>query len=37
MSEKKIVSLFENPGLLIDIKNVWENIKLPNYISKWSL
>ena len=37
MSEKKIVSLFENPGLLIDIKNVWDNIKLPNFISKWSL
>ena len=37
MSEKKIVSLFENPGLLIDIKNVWDKIKLPNYISKWSL
>ena len=37
MSEKKIVSLFEKPSLLIDIKNVWDNIKLPNYISKWSL
>jgi len=37
MSEKKIVELFKNPSLLINIKNIWNEIKLPNYISKWSL
>ena len=37
MSERKIVELFKNPSLLINIKNIWNEIKLPNYISKWSL
>ena len=37
MSERKIVELFKNPSLLINIKNIWNEIKLPNFISKWSL
>ena len=37
MSKKKIINLFENPSLLIDIKNIWDKNKLPAYISKWSL
>ena len=37
MSAKKIIDLFENPSLLIDIKNIWNKNKLPAYISKWSL
>ena len=37
MSERKIVELFRNPSLLINIKNIWNEIKFPNYISKWSL
>ncbi len=37
MPFKKIINLFANPSLLIDIKNVWTSKKLPKYISKWSL
>ena len=37
MSAKKIIDLFENPSLLIDIKNIWNKNKLPPYISQWSL
>ena len=37
MSSEKIIELFENPSLLIDIKNIWEKNKFPSYISKWSL
>ena len=37
MSERKILELFKNPSLLINIKNIWNEIKFPNYISKWSL
>lgn len=37
MSSNKIISFFEKPSLLIDIKNIWDRKKLPNYISRWSL
>ncbi|MBF97005.1 MAG: hypothetical protein CMJ13_07275 [Pelagibacterales bacterium] len=37
MSSKKIISLFANPGILIDVKNIWHKNNLPSYISKWSL
>ena len=37
MSSKKIISLFAKQSLLIDIKNIWDEKKLPDYISKWSL
>ena len=37
MSSKKIISLFAKQSLLIDIKNIWNEKKLPDYISKWSL
>ncbi len=37
MSSKKIISLFAKPSLLIDIKNIWNEKKFPDYVSKWSL
>ena len=37
MSSKKIISLFDNPSILIDIKNIWGKKKLPEYVFKWSL
>ncbi|MDC3024318.1 nucleotide sugar dehydrogenase [Alphaproteobacteria bacterium] len=37
MSSDKIINLFANPGLLIDIKNIWKIKKLPNFINRWSL
>ena len=37
MSSKKITSFFLKPSLLIDVKNIWDEKKLPSFISKWSL
>ena len=37
MSSKKIISFFDNPCILIDIKNIWGTKKLPEYVFKWSL
>ena len=37
MSSKKIISFFDNPSILIDIKNIWDTKKLPEYVFKWSL
>ncbi|MEC8100066.1 MAG: nucleotide sugar dehydrogenase [Pseudomonadota bacterium] len=37
MKQSKIIALFNNPSLLIDVKNIWNKKKLPEYVKKWSL
>ena len=34
---KKISTLLVSDGLLVDIKGIWRNIRLPRDINRWSL